>query len=89
MEFTAQSEFSKRFVKDKAHRALVMVGSRCTPVLDFTAANVGKVNLAKSIEGPLFATSTVNFFCLPQAATGEHPVLVATRQQCSVQSGNP
>jgi hypothetical protein len=76
MKFTAQSEFSKRFAKDKAHRALVMVVSRCTPVSDLTAANVGKVNLAKSIEGPLFAPSTVKFFCLPQATTGEHPVLV-------------
>jgi hypothetical protein len=38
-----------------------MVGSSCTPVSDFTAAHVGKVNLAKSIEGPLFGTSMLSF----------------------------
>jgi hypothetical protein len=42
-----------------------MVGSRCTPVSDSNAANVGKVNLAKSIEGPLYGTSTAKFFCRP------------------------
>jgi hypothetical protein len=53
MSFTAKGEFNKRFVS-----------SRCTPVSDFTAANVGKVNLAKSIEGSLLGTPIVKFFCL-------------------------
>jgi len=48
-----------------------MVGSRCTPVSDFTAAHAGKVNLGKPIEGPLLGTTSVKFFSpkLPPVST--------------------
>ncbi|MDD3935261.1 MAG: hypothetical protein PHG28_02940 [Rhodoferax sp.] len=36
----AKNELAKRFVKDKAHRALVMVGSCCSSELHFDPLGV-------------------------------------------------
>ena len=82
MQFTVKVSYtSASFVKDKAHRALVMGGSRCTRFSDFTAAHVDKVHLAKSIKETLFGTSTMKFFYIPQAATLVHPVRVVKSQR--------